>query len=61
MNITLLEKGVTLATISVDIMAGANRQAPYLSVNPAGQLPANIRLTAWFERMSKRPSVASQG
>lgn len=35
----LLEKGLELPTEEVDIMAGANRQAPYLSRNPYGEMP----------------------
>lgn len=35
------EKGFALPeTETVDIMAGANRQAPYLEKNPSGQVPA---------------------
>jgi len=34
------ELGIELETVDVDIMAGENRQAPYLQVNPAGQCPA---------------------
>jgi glutathione S-transferase len=35
------EKGVTFPQVEkVDIMAGANRQGPYLQKNPAGQLPS---------------------
>ncbi len=33
------EKGLQLDMEDVDIMAGANREAPYLQLNPAGQLP----------------------
>lgn len=33
------EVGVELDLEEVDLMAGANRQEPYLSINPAGQLP----------------------
>ena len=33
------ERGVTLDAEDIDIMAGANRQAEYLKINPAGQLP----------------------
>jgi len=36
----LLEKGLELPTEEVDIMAGANRQEPYLSKNPNGQMPS---------------------
>jgi glutathione S-transferase len=34
------EKGLTIDLIKVDIMGGENRQAAYLSRNPAGQMPA---------------------
>ena len=34
------EKGVTLPFVEVDLMAGENRQEPYLAKNPAGQSPA---------------------
>jgi glutathione S-transferase len=35
------EKGFSLPeTETVDIMAGANRQAPYLAKNPSGQMPS---------------------
>ena len=34
------EKGIEIPTEEVDIMAGANRQAPYTERNPFGQLPA---------------------
>ncbi|MEM6652982.1 MAG: glutathione S-transferase family protein [Pseudomonadota bacterium] len=36
----MAERGISLALEEVDIMSGANRQSDYLSVNPAGQLPA---------------------
>jgi len=36
----MAEKGIELPFEEVDIMAAANRQEPYLKVNPAGQLPA---------------------
>lgn len=35
------EKGISFPQVEkVDIMAGANRQGPYLEKNPAGQMPA---------------------
>jgi glutathione S-transferase len=34
------EKGIELATIEVDLRGGENRREPYLSKNPAGQIPA---------------------
>jgi glutathione S-transferase len=33
------ERGVELDAADIDIMAGENRQGPYLEINPAGQLP----------------------
>lgn len=36
----LLEKGLTLPTQQVDVFSGENRQAPFLTHNPAGQTPA---------------------
>jgi glutathione S-transferase len=35
-----VEKGIDLPTEEVDLRGGANRREPYLSKNPAGQLPA---------------------
>ena len=35
----LAEKGVSIPLEQVDLMAGENRQAPFLSKNAAGQLP----------------------
>jgi len=39
-RIFLAEKGIELPTEEIDIMAGANRQPPYIEINPAGQMPA---------------------
>ena len=36
----MAERGIAVPLEDVDIMGGANRQAEYLKVNPAGQLPA---------------------
>jgi len=36
----MAEKGIDLPMEEVDLMGAANRQKPYLKVNPAGQLPA---------------------
>jgi glutathione S-transferase len=36
----MAEKGIELPKEQVDLMAGHNRQEPYLSKNPAGQMPA---------------------
>ena len=39
-NMFLAEKGVDVERVTVDLRAGENRQAPYLSKNPSGQTPA---------------------
>ncbi|NQY97806.1 MAG: glutathione S-transferase family protein [Henriciella sp.] len=36
----MAERGISVPLEEVDIMGGANRQSDYLTVNPAGQLPA---------------------
>ncbi len=38
-RMVLAEKGLTLPTHRVDLRRGENRQAPYLAINPLGQLP----------------------
>ena len=35
----LLEKGIEIPSVEVDLMGGENRRAPYTDKNPAGQLP----------------------
>jgi glutathione S-transferase len=35
----LIEKGIELPTVDVDIIAGENRQPPFLAINPAGGTP----------------------
>lgn len=36
----LIEKGIMLDSVQIDVFAGENRQAAYLRHNPAGQVPA---------------------
>lgn len=36
----LLEKGMVLPAVTVDVFAGENRQPAFLDINPAGQTPA---------------------
>lgn len=36
----LAEKGVTLDTVQIDILAGENRALPYVDRNPSGEMPA---------------------
>ncbi|HEX3920544.1 MAG TPA: glutathione S-transferase family protein [Caulobacteraceae bacterium] len=39
-NMFMAEKGLSIPKVEVNLMAGENRQEPYLSKNPAGQMPA---------------------
>ena len=39
-NMFMAEKGIDIPKEEVDLMKGHNRQQPYLSKNPAGQMPA---------------------
>jgi glutathione S-transferase len=39
-RIFMAERGIELPMEEVDLRAGANRAQPYLSTNPAGQMPA---------------------
>ncbi|WP_108471645.1 glutathione S-transferase family protein [Rhodanobacter thiooxydans] len=36
----VLEKGLRLPAVTVDVMRGENREPAYLAINPAGQTPA---------------------
>jgi glutathione S-transferase len=36
----MAEKGLDIPRVEVNLMAGENRQEPYLSKNPSGQMPA---------------------
>ena len=63
------EKGFTFPQIEkVDIMAGANRQAPYLQKNPAGQMPSlelddgrviseTVAICEYLEEIAPRPAL----
>ncbi len=39
-RVFMLEKGIEIPAEEIDIMGGANRQAPYTDKNPGGQMPA---------------------
>ena len=39
-NMFMAEKGIDIPKVEVNLMAGDNRKEPYLSKNPAGQMPA---------------------
>ncbi len=64
----LLEKGIEIATVQVDLMGGENRRGPYLEKNPAGQLPAlelkdgrvlgeTVVICEYIEEKSPRPPL----
>ncbi len=36
----MAERGIEIATVKVNLPKGDNRREPYLSINPAGQMPA---------------------
>jgi len=38
----LVEKGLELPSVSVDILAGENRQPPFLALNPSGSTPVLV-------------------
>lgn len=42
LDIFIAEKGIEIETITVDLMAGEHRKAPYLSINPWGTVPALV-------------------
>ena len=63
------EKGFAFPeVVKVDLMAGANRQAPYLEKNPAGQLPClelddglviseTVAICEYLEELKPRPPL----
>ena len=72
-QIFLAEKGLNVPLVPVDLLGGENRREPYLSKNPAGQLPCLelddgrflseiteklLALADWYGRAAARESVA---
>lgn len=64
----LLEKGVTVPFVEVDLMGGENRRPPYTDRNPAGQLPAlelddgrvlgeTIAICEYLEELNPKPAL----
>ncbi|HEX7885228.1 MAG TPA: glutathione S-transferase N-terminal domain-containing protein, partial [Phenylobacterium sp.] len=41
-NMFIAEKGLDIERVDVDLLGGENRREPYLSINPAGQMPALV-------------------
>ena len=66
------EKGFSFPQVEkVDIMAGANRQPPYLSKNPAGQMPAlalddgrviseTVAICEYLEEQKPKPALIGE-
>jgi glutathione S-transferase len=66
------EKGISFPQVEkVDIMAGANRQQPYLSKNPAGQMPAlalddgrviseTVAICEYLEEQKPKPALIGE-
>jgi glutathione S-transferase len=66
------EKGFAFPQVEkVDIMAGANRQQPYLSKNPAGQMPAlelddgrviseTVAICEYLEEQKPKPALIGE-
>lgn len=64
----LSEKGIDVAKVDVDMVAGENRDASFLSKNPSGQLPAlelddgrviaeSVAICELFEERSPAPAL----
>ena len=66
------EKGFTFPQVEkVDIMAGANRQAPYLQKNPSGQMPSlelddgrviaeTVAICEYIEEVKPKPALIGE-
>lgn len=66
------EKGITFPQVEkVDIMAGANRQGPYLQKNPSGQMPSlelddgrviaeTVAICEYLEDTKAKPSLIGE-
>ena len=66
------EKGFAFPQVEkVDIMAGANRQAPYLKKNPAGQMPSlelddgrviaeTVAICEYLEELKPKPALIGE-
>jgi glutathione S-transferase len=64
----LLEKGIDLPTVEIDLMGGENRRPPYNERNPAGQLPAlelddgrvlaeTVAICEYLEELNPEPAL----
>jgi glutathione S-transferase len=68
----LLEKGLDLPRVSVDVFSGENRQGPFLARNPAGQTPAleledgrtiaeSVAIAEYLEELHPLPALIGTG
>lgn len=64
----MAEKGLNIETVPVDLLAGENRKEPFLSKNPAGQLPAleldngaiiseTVAICEYLEELQPQPAL----
>lgn len=64
----LLEKGLSLPTVEIDLMGGENRRPPYNERNPAGQLPSlelddgrvlaeTVAICEYLEELNPKPAL----
>jgi glutathione S-transferase len=64
----MAEKGIDLEKIEIDLMAGENRQEPYVNKNPAGEMPAmelddgrilaeTVAMCEYLEELHPEPSL----
>lgn len=64
----LLEKGIDLPSVEIDLMGGENRRPPYTERNPAGQLPAlelddgrvlaeTVAICEYLEELNPKPAL----
>ena len=71
-RIFLAEKGVTVASEQVDVPAGQHREAPFLSKNPYGTVPAlelddgtciseTVAICRYFEALHPDPPLMGKG
>ncbi|MBM4242540.1 MAG: glutathione S-transferase family protein [Deltaproteobacteria bacterium] len=64
----MVEKGVSLDCVEIDLMGGENRRPPYTERNPAGQLPAlelddgrvlaeTVAICEYLEELNPKPAL----
>ncbi|MRV71669.1 glutathione S-transferase [Duganella sp. FT92W] len=67
-NLFIAEKGLSLPTVMVDIIAGENRRLPFLAMNPAGGTPVlelddgtalaeTVAICEWLEEAHPAPAL----